>query len=148
MPSTIGHCCSLRRERTCGQRLARVQTFSYARQYAHGDSSSHACSQLQTHTSAIWQPYPSRALICCCAGTIATILTSATCFSQNKPKLVASIALNGQRKRNCGTLDHLNVDFCPNQALAELSQVMFDLLFSGPHPCVPRIAQCYGVEHK
>ena len=61
--------------------LSCQQIFSSPRQYAHDDSSGHACSQLQTHTSTIWQPCPSRALICCCAGTIALILTSATATS-------------------------------------------------------------------
>jgi hypothetical protein len=44
---------------------------------------------------------------------------------------VASIALKGQASKICGTSDHLNVNFCPNQALAELAQVMFDQ-FSAP----------------
>jgi hypothetical protein len=39
---------------------------------------------------------------------------------------VASIALKSQASKNCGTSDHLNVNFNPKQALAEHAQVMFD----------------------
>ena len=47
-------------------------------------------------------------------------------FPQNNLKLVASIPLEGQPNKICGTSDHFNVNFCPKQALAELAQAMFD----------------------
>ena len=42
---------------------------------------------------------------------------------------MASIAQKGQASKVCGTSDHLNVNFSPNQALAEHTQVMFDQFF-------------------
>ena len=62
-------------------------------------------------------------------------------FSQNKPKLVAGIALEGQANKICGMSDHLNVSFFSKQALAELARVMFDQFVSLPDH--PPIFVCY-----
>ena len=120
VPSTLSH-----------EAPSYLQIISSPRQCAHNGSPNHVCTSGRTNTSTTWLPCPSRALICCCTDTIATILTSATSSFQKQFKTCGQYCPRRSTQQNLWHVRPLNqlifnVNSCPKQAPAELAQVMFD----------------------